>query len=368
MARPHQPELGFPAGPQRGASGLRGLDLFAGIGGLSAGFARAGFAMIGADREAVATEVYTRSGFGEGRTLQLDSEACTIDVPVVIGGPPCRPWSAVNVQRRGRAHEDHKLLNVFVEHVRQIRPEVFVMENVPALGSDELYRSGIDSLRSLDGSRYHVERKIIHYERFGASTRRRRLFTVGVKNSATGASRLFEMMDEYQSPARTVADAILWLRDQGRGAVPDHDWSELRSIHKYGEHYASGKFGWVRLRYDEPAPSFGSVAKTYILHPEAGVGTYPERVVSVREVLSIMGFGPEEAVFPAGTSRGKRYQMAANSVSPMVSGAVAQAVRRLLTGEAAAGIGMMDVVPMQNKAPLPTSHHGDQALGAEVGR
>lgn len=339
MERPHQPDPDYLAGPQGDASGLRGLDLFAGIGGLSAGFARAGFAMIGADREAVATEVYTRSGFGVGRTLQLDSDACIIDVPVVIGGPPCRPWSAVNMQKRGRAHDDHTLLDVFVEHVRRIRPEVFVMENVPALGSDEIYTSGMDSLRFLAGSRYDIQRKIIHYDQFGATTRRRRLFTVGVKRSAAGASRLFELMDQYQSPARTVGDAIMWLRDLDRGAVPDHDWSELRSIHKYGERYASGKFGWARLRYDEPAPSFGSVAKTYILHPEAGVGTYPVRVVSVREVLSIMGFGPEEAVFPAGTSRAKRYQMAANSVSPVVSRAVAQAVRSLLTGEVPAEVG-----------------------------
>ena len=353
MAESRQPELGFPAVPSHLAvSGLRGLDLFAGIGGLSAGFARAGFAMLGVDSESVATEVYTRSGFGEGRTLRLDSEPCVVHVPVVIGGPPCRPWSAVNVQKRGRAHDDHELLEVFVEHVREIRPQVFVMENVPALGSDDLYRSGMDGLRSLTGSRYDIQRKIIHYDRFGASTRRRRLFTVGVRNSATGASRLFELMDQYQTPARTVRDAIMWLRDRDRGAVPDHDWSELRSIHKYSGHYASGKFGWVRLRYDEPAPSFGSVAKTYILHPEAGIGAFPERVVSVREVLSIMGFRPGEAVFREGTSRGTRYQMAANAVSPVVSAAVARAVRCLLTGEAPEEIGATETAPMPTHAPV----------------
>jgi DNA (cytosine-5)-methyltransferase 1 len=354
MAEPQQPELRFPISPtQLDASGLRGLDLFAGIGGLSAGFARAGFAMIGVDNEPVATGVYTRSGFGEGRTLKLDSERCIIDVPLVIGGPPCRPWSAVNVQRRGRAHADHALLDVFLEHVRQIRPDVFVMENVLALGSDDLYLSGMDSLRSLTGCRYDVQRKIIHYDRFGAFTKRRRLFTVGVRNSATGASRLFELMEHYQLPARTVGDAIMWLRDKDRGSVPDHDWSELRSIHKYSNHYTSGKFGWVRLRYDEPAPSFGSVSKTYILHPEAGVGAFPERVVSVREVLCIMGFGPGEVAFPDGTPRGKRYQMAANSVSPMVSAAVARAVRCLLTGEAPEDFGTTETVTTQTRVRVP---------------
>lgn len=316
------------------ASALRGLDLFAGIGGLSAGFARTGFAMVGADHEVVATEVYTQSRFGTGRVIDLSSEPCIMDVPVVVGGPPCRPWSVVNMQKRGREHDDHALLDVFVEHVRQIRPEVFVMENVPALRGDDLYRSGMERLRSTPGCRYHVEARVIDYAHFGASTKRRRLFTVGVRNSATGASRLFELIQHEQQAARTVGDAIMWLRDSSRGEIPDHDWSVLRSIGKYSAHYESGKFGWVRLRYNEPAPSFGSVAKTYILHPEAGIGTFPERVISVREVLSIMGFAPDEAVFPNGTSRAKRYQMAANSVSPVVSGAVARAVRCFLTGEA----------------------------------
>jgi DNA (cytosine-5)-methyltransferase 1 len=80
------------------------------------------------------------------------------------------------------------------------------------------------------------------------------------------------------------------------------------------------------------APSFGSVAKTYILHPEAGHDGFPKRVLSVREVLSIMGFDPG-FTFPAGSSRSLRYQMCADTVSPVFSTACARAVRDLLWGE-----------------------------------
>jgi site-specific DNA-cytosine methylase len=73
------------------------------------------------------------------------------------------------------------------------------------------------------------------------------------------------------------------------------------------------------------------VAKTYILHPESGINGFADRVLSVREVLAIMGFGLNTR-FPPKTSRARRYQMAANAVSPQVSRAAAAAIYQLLTG------------------------------------
>jgi site-specific DNA-cytosine methylase len=47
-----------------------------------------------------------------------------------------------------------------------------------------------------------------------------------------------------------------------------------------------------------------------------------------------MGFSLTTA-FPGGTPRAKRYQMAANAVSPQVSRAAARAIYQLLTGSEA---------------------------------
>jgi DNA (cytosine-5)-methyltransferase 1 len=202
------------------------------------------------------------------------------------------------------------------------------MENVPALGGDDVYRCGVEQLRE---SGYDIAARVLHYDRFGAATKRRRLFTIGVLDVRGGGHLFLRLLREHHAQARTVRDAIARFRDLPRGSYPDHDWSELKTIPKYRDRYESGQYGWTRLDYDSPAPSFGSVAKTYILHPEAAVDGYPERVLSVREVLAIMGF-PDSVRFPEGTSRAKRYQMVANSVSPQVSRAVALTVRSLLTG------------------------------------
>lgn len=311
------------------SASLQALDLFAGIGGLSIGFRENGFAMTGVDSEPVAKAVYETAGIGVGVTMDLGSDEHICSVPVVLGGPPCRPWSIVNQQRRRGAHDDHVLFNRFIGNVIAIAPAVALMENVPALAADPIYADGVARLR---GAGYSVDRAILQYSDFGASTRRRRLFTAAIRGTQTGARRFFELLEYERKPARTVRDAIFWLRDLDRNAIRDHDWSELRSIDNYRHLYASGKYGWAKLRYDEASPSFGSVSKTYILHPEAGDLGFSERVLSVREVLNIMGFD-ESTAFPEGTPRTKRYQMAANAVAPEVSRAAARVIKCLLTGE-----------------------------------
>jgi DNA (cytosine-5)-methyltransferase 1 len=110
----------------------------------------------------------------------------------------------------------------------------------------------------------------------------------------------------------------------------------LNTIEKYRERYRTGQYGWRRLDYDSPAPSFGNVTKTYVLHPEAGESGFDERILSVRELLCIMGF-PKEFHFPEGIPLPRRYQMVADVVSPVFSEACAHVTREMLATGAGYG-------------------------------
>lgn len=301
---------------------LKVLDLFSGMGGLSSGFNKMGFSVTGADvSEAVGT-VYrrlTRSNF-----IQADLSKVTFedDYDYVIGGPPCKPWSSVNVTRRGKEHRDYQLVKKFTENVLAIKPSVFVLENVPPLRADLGFQK---ELRKLQKEGYSTKEYIFRYSDFGASTSRKRLFVIGLKE-ANHEIFLSAINSQRRSP-ETVSQAIWKYRGLQKGVHSDHQWPELRTIWKYLEYYETGKFGWTKLKWNEAAPSFGNVMKTYTLHPDSNPKSDNPRVVSVLEVARIMGFN-HGFKFPKDTLMSQKYQMLADSVSPVFSEKLALALLR----------------------------------------
>ena len=98
------------------------LDLFCGAGGLATGFSQRGFDVTGVDSSGLAGETYEKNNRGKFVPLDLSRESATGDYDLVMGGPPCKPWSNVNTVARGSAHRDYHLLGTFFRHVESIRP------------------------------------------------------------------------------------------------------------------------------------------------------------------------------------------------------------------------------------------------------
>jgi DNA (cytosine-5)-methyltransferase 1 len=297
------------------------LDLFCGIGGLSTGFRNQGYSVTSVDVNPAVSEVFEWNKAGEVVTADLSATVMNGGYDLIIGGPPCKPWSSMNVVRRDTLHNDFELLDRFFLHVKKNRPKMYLLENVPPA------RKTAEELAStLNSVGYRFSSEIVRYSDFGAPTSRQRMILFGTRVGLP--TKFFDELKSRYQPASTVRDAIEYLNKAEEGSVPDHVFPKLQTIAKYRKYYQTGKYGWHILEWDQPAPSFGNVVKTYTMHP-SGWTRNPPRVISVKESLLLMGF-PRSFGFPPGMGLTPRYQMVVDAVSPVFSSVASTAIDHLL--------------------------------------
>ncbi len=158
------------------------LDLFAGCGGLSLGFEAAGYRTIGYECVEAAVETYNNNLYGHCYCdmLKVGYDYPEIDkIDIVIGGPPCQPFSRIGSQKGMEDARDG--FPIFIDAISRIRPKVFMFENVQnILGRHKWYLELIlDELRKLG---YIVEYKVLNAVDYGVPQNRERLITVGYKS------------------------------------------------------------------------------------------------------------------------------------------------------------------------------------------
>lgn len=119
------------------------VDLFAGAGGLSLGFAQTGqFKIVmAAENNEYARKTYARNH----NVNELKEDVREIDykeihrkygpIDVVIGGPPCQGFSNANRQR-AIISMNNGLVKEFYRAIMELKPAMFVMENVSTIQSD----------------------------------------------------------------------------------------------------------------------------------------------------------------------------------------------------------------------------------------
>ncbi|GEM_PF-82182 len=207
------------------------LDLFAGAGGLSEGFMRAGCEMIGhieVDKNSCETlttrmiyhalkargkyEDYKKYVLGklsreelvEKYGLQRDRNSVICaeigkdnykklireirerlngqQLDIIVGGPPCQAYSYIGRARdenRMRRDSRNFLYRYYVEFLKAFQPKIFVFENVPGLISAGKGRYLKDMRRLMKKAGYDTGYKILNASDFGVPQSRKRVLLVG---------------------------------------------------------------------------------------------------------------------------------------------------------------------------------------------
>jgi DNA (cytosine-5)-methyltransferase 1 len=199
----------------RKESGPKVLDLFAGCGGLALGFEALGFETVGYEKNADACQTY-RANLGsvcQQTTLTAATEFPAADI--VIGGPPCQPFSVGGYQRGLDDSRDG--FPAFISAVQQTRPALWLFENVRGL----LYRNRwylTEITERLIGLGYHVDVQLMNAVQYGVPQNRERLIVVGhqggyrfpypVLQQFTAGDAINDCLDEIPADAKFLTPSM----------------------------------------------------------------------------------------------------------------------------------------------------------------
>jgi len=152
------------------------IDLFAGCGGFALGFETAGFPTVGYEMLPDACATYRHNLTGICHQIKLTEETELIGKPaVIIGGPPCQPFSVGGRQKGLKDSRDG--FPIFLNAVKRYAPKIAIFENVRGMlfRNKAYFEEIVNSLRKMG---YVVEWEILTASDYGVPQKRQRLFCV----------------------------------------------------------------------------------------------------------------------------------------------------------------------------------------------
>ncbi len=296
------------------------LDLFAGCGGLALGFEAAGFKTIGFEKLKDASDTYNRNLPGKCKQLVLEPDQELVEAAdVIIGGPPCQPFSVFGNQNGKKDARDG--FPAFLSSVERYHPQIVLIENVRGM----LYqnKSYFDHIRAMLASLgYVVEWKLLNAVNYGVPQKRERLFIVGHKGEWN-----FPQPHEHQFTAGEALGELAFQTPAGSKFLTE-------SMDKYVAYYEKVSFCTRPrdLHLDEPS-------RTVTCRNLNGATSDMMRVrlpdgrrkrLSVREGARLQSF---PAWFEFCGSDGSQFNQIGNAVPPLLAKALARSVIEYLDND-----------------------------------
>lgn len=316
------------------------VELFAGAGGLALGLEEAGFnphAFVEIDKYAAET---LRSNRPNWNVIQEDIVKVAdigiknfihkdIDIDLVSGGYLCQAFSYAG-RKLGLEDVRGTMFYYFAQIVNELRPKIFLAENVKGLVSHDEGRTMKTMVEIYQGLGYRVEWHIVRANDYNVAQKRERVIIVGIRNDLKISYKLPKPF-EYKPVLRDV------LKDVPKSAgaqypkkkrevlkliPPGGYWRDLPEeiAREYmGKNYYSsgGRTGMARrISWDEPCLTLTcspAQKQTERCHPDE------VRPFTVREYARIQSF-PDSWNFRG--SVGEQYKQIGNAVPVQLAKAV----------------------------------------------
>ena len=339
------------------------LDLFCGCGGLSCGFERAGYNIVlGIDNDKQALNTFelnhkgAKSICGDITAIHLDDiDRVTTNkkIDVIIGGPPCQGMSLSGPRKFDDPR--NKLYLSYIRLVEEIKPEAFVIENVPGLVS--LFGGQIkDSiLQRLTTLGYNVTYQILSADDYGVPQSRKRVVFVGLRDNVFEYPNKFSYKVSCEMALSDLPPLIdeLGTDKQSYISEPQNDYqiimrenSEFVRNHIAATHsekvktiismvpdggnykdlpepYRSSRnfhVAWTRFNSQKPAPTIDTGHRHHFHYKY-------NRVPTVRECARLQSF-PDDFIFYG--NKTQQFRQVGNAVPPLMAQAIANQLKKFL--------------------------------------
>lgn len=124
----------------------------------------------------------------------MDGKKFLNKVDVIVGGCPCQSFSIAG-KRKGFADERGQLVFKFIKKISEIKPNIFIFENVRGLLSCDkgtVFKTIIEEMKKIN---YDIEYKVISAKDVGIPQSRRRIFIIGKKKQ----KHISNIFDNFQT-------------------------------------------------------------------------------------------------------------------------------------------------------------------------
>lgn len=339
------------------------IDLFCGIGGLSYGMKSKGFKILaGFDLDYTCQYAYEINN--EAKFVYKDIKEVTKDdilplyskdaIKVLAGCAPCQPFSSYAFKNKTKDPNKYDLLYEFGRLVKEVKPDIVTMENVPAIQKFKLKNVLQDFIEVLKKEGYFVSEKVVYCPDYGIPQTRKRFVLLASKLGEIRLISSTHLKENYVTVRDTIGN--LPPINAGEACLTDplhrsRVLSPLNMKRMLATPYGGGWKNWpeellLECHRKEGGKSFGSVYGRMVWDKPAptmttlctGIGNgrfgHPiqNRAISVREAALFQTFPLEYKFFPDENSvsitKASRY--IGNAVPPQLGAVIADSIKKHL--------------------------------------